>query len=31
MSVPPTSLDTPSFAPAAKATVPCGFAATGSC
>jgi hypothetical protein len=31
MSVPPTTLDTPSFAPAAKATVPCGFAATGSC
>ncbi len=31
MSVAPTTLDTPSFAPAAKATVPCGFAATGSC
>lgn len=31
MSPDPTTLDTPSFAPAAKAQVPCGFAATGSC
>lgn len=31
MTVDSTTLDTASFAPAAKATVPCGFAATGSC
>jgi hypothetical protein len=31
MSVASTTLETPSFAPATKATVPCGFAATGSC
>jgi hypothetical protein len=31
MSADPTTLDTPSFAPAAKATVPCGFAETGGC
>ena len=31
MSVDSTTLDTASFAPATKATVPCGFAATGTC
>ena len=31
MSPDPTTLDTPSFKPAAKATVPCGFAETGGC
>jgi hypothetical protein len=31
MSVDSTTLDTVSFAPATKATVPCGFAATGTC
>jgi hypothetical protein len=31
MSVESTTLETASFAPAAKATVPCGFAATGAC
>lgn len=31
MSPESTTLETPSFAPAAKAQVPCGFAATGSC
>jgi hypothetical protein len=31
MTVDPTTLETASFAPAAKAEVPCGFAATGGC
>ena len=31
MSADPTTLDTPSFAPATKAAVPCGFEATGTC
>ena len=31
MSVESTTLETPSFAPATKAEVPCGFAATGTC
>lgn len=31
MKVDATTLEKQSFAPAAKATVPCGFAATGSC
>jgi hypothetical protein len=31
MTVDSTTLETDSFAPAAKATVPCGFAATGTC
>jgi len=31
MTPDPTTLDTPSFAPVAKAKVPCGFAETGSC
>ncbi len=31
MSVDSTTLETPSFAPATKAAVPCGFAATGTC
>ena len=31
MSVDPTTLETGSFEPATKATVPCGFAATGTC
>jgi len=31
MSPDSTTLETPSFKPAAKAEVPCGFFATGSC
>jgi hypothetical protein len=31
MSADPTTLETASYTPAAKATVPCGFAATGTC
>jgi hypothetical protein len=31
MSPDPTTLDTPSFKPAAKAQVPCGFEETGGC
>ena len=31
MTVDSTTLETPSFAPPEKASVPCGFAATGTC
>jgi hypothetical protein len=31
MTADPTTLETASFTPVAKATVPCGFAATGGC